>query len=61
LRHPDPAAVVRYTLDGSAPTPSSPVYAGPLDLKESATVPARGFRPGHTPSIPVQETFIVGQ
>jgi uncharacterized repeat protein (TIGR03806 family) len=61
LRHPDPAAVVRYTLDGSAPTPASPVYAGPLELKESATVRARAFKPDHTPSIPVQETFIVGE
>jgi mono/diheme cytochrome c family protein len=61
LRHPDPAAVVRYTLDGSAPTAASPAWAGPLELTASATVRARAYRPGHTPSVTVQETFIVGE
>ena len=60
LRHPDPAAVIRYTLDGTAPTPKSPVYAGPIELKSPATVRARAYRPDHTPSITVQETFIIG-
>ncbi len=40
----DPAnAVIRYTLDGSNPGPSSPVYAGPVTLKRTTTLKARAY------------------
>jgi len=59
LSHPDREAVVRYTLDGSAPVPSSAVYVDALRLTTSTTVRARTFETGHTQSIVVQETFIL--
>jgi uncharacterized repeat protein (TIGR03806 family) len=59
LRHPDAGAVIRYTLDGSAPGKSSPVYEGPVKLTEPATLRARAYKEGATRSIIVQETFIV--
>lgn len=40
-----PPAEIRYTLDGSEPTESSPVYSAPLKLKESRTLRARIFDP----------------
>lgn len=43
-----PTDVIRYTLDGSDPVPSSPVYARPIRLSAAATVKARAFR-GTTP------------
>jgi hypothetical protein len=61
LRHPDPSAVIRYTLDGSAPTAKSLVYVGPVELKAAATVRTRAFKPDCTPSITVQETYVVGE
>jgi uncharacterized repeat protein (TIGR03806 family) len=60
ISHPDPAVVVCYTLDGGPPGPSSPVYGGPLRVTTSATVRARAFKPGHTQSIVVQDTFVIG-
>ncbi|HYE20200.1 MAG TPA: chitobiase/beta-hexosaminidase C-terminal domain-containing protein [Tepidisphaeraceae bacterium] len=57
VRHPDGSATLRYTLDGSVPTRSSPAYAGPIALARPATVRARAFRDGHTRSIVVQQTF----
>ena len=36
-------AVIRYTLNGTVPTSSSPVYTGAVDLTHSATVQARAF------------------
>lgn len=39
-----PDAVIRYTLDGSAPGPESSVYDAPFDLDRSATVNARAYR-----------------
>lgn len=35
----DPLAEIRYTLDGSPPTPSSPLYQSALSLDDRATVP----------------------
>jgi hexosaminidase len=35
---------IRYTLDGSAPTPASPLYASPLDLALPTTLRAAAFQ-----------------
>jgi hypothetical protein len=59
LLHLDPRAVVHFTLDGSSPSRSSPIYNTAITLTASATVRARAFKEGSTKSIAVQETFIV--
>ena len=42
----DSAQTIRYTLDGSDPTASSPLYTGPITLRGSATLKAKAFCPG---------------
>ncbi len=37
---------LRYTLDGSDPTPDSRLYAGPITVSDTATVKAASFRQG---------------
>ncbi|MFL5328523.1 MAG: chitobiase/beta-hexosaminidase C-terminal domain-containing protein [Gemmataceae bacterium] len=61
LTHPDKAAVLRLTLDGSAPNDDSQLYQGPLRVEDSKTIRARAFKPGHTRSIVVQETYVKEQ
>lgn len=39
----DPEATIRYTLDGSDPLPTSPVYEAPFVLNRPATVRAKAF------------------
>lgn len=41
----NPKANIHYTLDGTIPSGSSPVYSGPLTLRETAPVKARLVHP----------------
>jgi hypothetical protein len=50
LLSPDPAGVIRYTLDGGDVTADSPEYTGAFALEETATVRARVWREGQSPS-----------
>jgi len=59
LKNSDPAAQIRYTLDGSAPGKTSAIYSGPIELKDPTTLRARAYKEGATRSIIVQETFIM--
>jgi hypothetical protein len=61
LSHPDPHAVIHYSLDGSAPNKSSSIYEKPLVLTEPTTLRARAYKDGMTRSVTVQQTFIINQ
>lgn len=41
-----PGAEIRYTTDGSAPTPASPRYSAPLSVEKGTTIRACGFKTG---------------
>jgi hypothetical protein len=47
-----PNVEIRYTLDGSEPTPQSTLYEGPFTLAQNAIVKARAYRPGVTENPP---------
>ncbi|MDR2429839.1 MAG: chitobiase/beta-hexosaminidase C-terminal domain-containing protein [Puniceicoccales bacterium] len=54
----DPAATVRYTIDGSEVTENSDVYAGPFAMEFTGTVRARAYLAGDSiPSWPVTASF----
>ena len=50
LETPSDEVEIRYTLDGTAPTPMSRLYEGPFALRESATLSAACFLRGEPAS-----------
>ena len=50
-------ATIRYTLDGSAPDPGSPLYCGPIFVDDTMTIKARAFAAGKNPSAIVSATY----
>lgn len=52
-----PAAVIYYTTDGSIPTETSNLYAGPFLVDSDQTITARAFLAGWHPSEPRSATY----
>ena len=50
-------AEIRYTLDGTIPTASSPLYAGGIPIDATTKVRARAIEPGLAPGPVASETF----
>lgn len=59
LNHREPGVSIHYTLDGSVPGLSDPLYTGPIKLTGPTTVRAKAFKPGYNRSVTAQETFQV--
>lgn len=56
----EPGVTIRYTIDGTVPTPSDLLYDKPVQLTGPTILRAKAFKPGYTKSITSQEIFIVG-
>jgi alpha-N-acetylglucosaminidase len=57
ISSPDPQCVIRYTIDGSAPTEQSTVYRTPLQVDHDVLVSARAFLPGRFPSFVASRSY----
>ena len=55
---PTATATIRYTLDGSIPNETSPLYSEPLSISETSRVRAVAFEDGLAPSQTQTESFI---
>lgn len=56
-----PGATIRYTTDGSTPTPiTGTVYAGPISLTSDVTMRALAFAPGKLDSAVIAASFVAG-
>ena len=56
-----PGATIHYTLDGSPPTESSPVYVGPILLINTTILRAEAWKMGMLPSHEQIATFEISQ
>ena len=54
-------AIIHFTIDGTDPSTTSPIYAGPLTLADDATVKAMAVKSGMNDSLIASATFIVTQ
>jgi hexosaminidase len=54
-----PNAVIRWTRDGSDPTPTSPSIDAPLTVRETSTISAATFLPGGRSSPVVRSSIVV--
>lgn len=52
-------AIIRYTLDNSAPTNTSAVYSEPLKITSSTIVRARAYQDGWLPGPMKSETYVL--
>lgn len=56
----EPDAIIHYTADGSMPTQSSPVYGGPLTIKQaSTTIRAVAYLKNHKPSVVSVNNYVL--
>jgi hypothetical protein len=57
-----PGTVIRYTLDGTAPTlENSQVYSAPLNIDKTTTLEASAFVEGYAPTPPIGAAYIIGE
>ncbi|HUF62975.1 MAG TPA: lamin tail domain-containing protein [Verrucomicrobiales bacterium] len=54
----DPAAAIRYTLDGSEPLAESPLYAAPLEISATTILRLAAFAPGKVRSATVTHSYL---
>lgn len=52
-----PGATIRYTTDGSDPTPSSALFTAPVLVSQPSTIKARGYADGYEPSAIVSASY----
>jgi hypothetical protein len=54
-----PGASIRYTLDGSEPTPTSSLYSAPIPVPASMTIKAKAFFSGWADSVTATGTYVI--
>ena len=55
------AGVLRYTVNGSAPTEESAVYTGPLEITETCVVSVKSFEPDALPSRTLTLSYFINE
>jgi len=54
----EPAAEIRYTMDGSAPTAGSTLYTGAITIVSSTSIRVRAYKADFIPSSIVSEAYV---
>ncbi len=54
-------AEIKYTLDGSEPNETSPLYKGPIQIAADCVVKAKTYKKGENPSVSVSKAYNIGE
>lgn len=57
ITHNDPDVIIRYTVDGTIPNETSPIYTGPFDITKNSIVTAISTKNTNANSDPVSEKY----
>lgn len=60
LKDSESGAAIHYTLDGTEPGDSDPLYEAPIRITDTKILRARAFKDGYTRSITAQEVYVIG-
>jgi uncharacterized repeat protein (TIGR03806 family) len=60
LQDREPGTAIHYTLDGSDPGASDPLYEAPIRITATRILRARAFKEGFRRSITAQEVYVIG-
>jgi hypothetical protein len=58
---PVEGAEIRYTIDGSEPNQSSPMYKEPLKLNSDCVIKAKTYKKGENTSVSVTKAYSIGE
>lgn len=61
LTHAQSGAILRYTLDGSEPKPTSSVYTGAIAISKTQTLKAKAFHSNFIPSKTEVKTYFINE
>ncbi len=56
-----PSGVIRYTIDGSEPKDTSPVYSVPILLNSTKIIRAKVFATGYLPSTTISNSYFINE
>ena len=56
-----PGAIIRYTLDGTAPSTSSKIYQAPILVASPLTLKAKAFKSDWTPSAATTASYVIDE
>jgi len=54
-----PGTTIRYTLDGTEPVKTSPLYEGPIRLDETTRLTVKAYKPGMGFSPVFTTTYVI--
>jgi len=61
ITHTTAGAVIRYTLDGSEPTPTSLIYTDAIQITKTMTLKAKAYAPNFIPSKSEVKTYFINE
>ncbi len=57
----EPNSLIRFTIDGTTPVESSPVFTGSLNIARNYVIKARAYQPGKLPGKVITKSYFINE